>query len=82
MSPLSGPLGSTFETNEPFLHELLKKIGGGVIQLPDFQRGWVWDDNHIRSSIASVSLSYPIGAIMLLETGGRRSAKLSSSTAR
>jgi hypothetical protein len=63
-------IGSTFETNEPFLHELLAKIGDGSIQLPDFQRGWVWDDEHIRSLIASVSLSYPIGAVMLLETGG------------
>lgn len=70
MSPLSGPLGSTFKANEPFLHELLGEIGKGTVQLPDFQRGWVWDDDHIRSLIASVSLSYPIGAVMLLETGG------------
>ncbi|MBC8359322.1 MAG: DUF262 domain-containing protein, partial [Candidatus Aminicenantes bacterium] len=32
-------------------------------------RGWVWDDNHIISLIASISMSYPIGAIMMLETG-------------
>jgi len=38
--------------------------------LPDFQRGWVWDDNHIRALISSVSLAYPIGVIMILETGG------------
>ena len=49
---------------------MLDRIGQGEVQLPDFQRGWVWDDNHIRSLLASVSLSYPIGAIMLLETGG------------
>ena len=30
----------------------------------------MWDDEHIRSLIASVSLSYPIGAVMLLQTGG------------
>lgn len=39
------------------------------MQLPDFQRGWIWDDEHVRSLLASVSLSYPIGAVMLLETG-------------
>ncbi len=61
---------STFETNEPTLEELLDDIHKGRIQLPDFQRGWVWDDNHIRDLIASVSLSYPIGAVMFLETGG------------
>ena len=62
--------GSTFRTAEPHLHELLEDIHKGKIQLPDFQRGWVWDDDHIRALIASVSLSYPIGAVMLLETGG------------
>jgi hypothetical protein len=39
-------------------------------RLPDFQRPWVWDDDHIRDLIASVSLWYPIGAVMLLEAGG------------
>ncbi len=39
------------------------------MQLPDFQRGWIWDDDHIKSLIASLSLSFPIGAFMTLETG-------------
>jgi hypothetical protein len=52
------------------LQDLLEHIERGAIQLPDFQRGWVWDDIHIRALIASVSMSYPIGAIMFLETGG------------
>ena len=34
-----------------------------------FQRSWVWDDDHIRSLLASVSLSYPIGAVMTLVAG-------------
>lgn len=61
---------STFRTGEPSLADLLRNVRLGKIQLPDFQRGWVWDDDHIRSLIASVSLAYPIGAVMLLETGG------------
>ena len=60
----------TFSTGEPNLSELLEQAAAGKVQLPDFQRGWVWDDNHIRSLLASVSLSYPIGAVMLLELGG------------
>ncbi|MDO5624265.1 MAG: DUF262 domain-containing protein [Pseudomonadota bacterium] len=60
----------SFKTAEPFLKDLLDSIAKGETQLPDFQRGWVWDDNHIRSLIASLSLSYPIGAVMLLEAGG------------
>jgi len=61
---------STFRTGEPSLPDLLRNIRLGKIQLPDFQRGWVWDDDHIRSLIASVSLAYPIGAVMLLQSGG------------
>lgn len=61
---------STFKSGEPALSDILKDIAAGKIQLPDFQRGWVWDDDHIRSLIASVSMSYPVGAVMLLQTGG------------
>ncbi len=59
-----------FKTAEPDLTKLLEQVNAGEIQLPDFQRGWVWDDSHIRSLIASVSKSFPIGSVMLLETGG------------
>jgi hypothetical protein len=60
----------TFRTAEPALKDVLDGIAKGEMQLPDFQRGWVWDDDHIRSLIASLSLSYPIGAVMFLEAGG------------
>ena len=60
----------TFRTAEPALKDVLDAIAKGEMQLPDFQRGWVWDDDHIRSLIASLSLSYPIGAVMFLEAGG------------
>jgi uncharacterized protein with ParB-like and HNH nuclease domain len=63
-------LNNTFDTQEPSLKDLLSNVESGETQLPDFQRGWVWDDNHIRALISSVSLAYPIGAIMILETGG------------
>ena len=61
---------STFKSGEPSLPDILREINIGKVQLPDFQRGWVWDDDHITSLIASISLSYPIGAVMLLQTGG------------
>lgn len=65
-------VASTFKTHEPSLPELLDEIHRGTIQLPDFQRGWVWDDDRIRALVASVSLSYPIGAVLLMETGDGR----------
>jgi hypothetical protein len=59
-----------FETNPVFLSSLLSDLKAGKIQLPDFQRGWVWEDERIRGVLASVSRSFPIGALMVLETGG------------
>lgn len=62
-------IDSTFRSNEPLLSDLLGRTRDGKTQLPDFQRGWVWDDDHIRNLIASITMGYPIGAIMLMETG-------------
>ncbi len=62
--------GPTFETNPIPLKRLLDDCHCGVIQLPEFQRGWVWDEDRIKSLIASVSRGFPIGALMSLETGG------------
>ncbi len=50
--------------------ELLKDVGTGKIRLPDFQRDWKWDIDRISSLLASVSLGYPVGVVMLLEAGG------------
>ncbi len=63
--------GSTFDTTKTPLQDLLRNIHTGKMQLPDFQRGWVWDDERIRSLLASIAVSFPIGAVMLLETGGK-----------
>ncbi len=60
-----------FTSDEVPLAQLLNEAERGVLQLPDFQRGWVWDDDHIRSLLASISLSYPIGAVMTLVAGNR-----------
>jgi hypothetical protein len=56
-----------FKTNPVHLKELLSDCGAGKIQLPDFQRSWVWDEERIKSLIASVSQAFPVGALMTLE---------------
>ena len=61
---------STFQTNPYDLDDLLEDCHRGVLQLPDFQRSWVWDEERIRSLIASVSRAFPVGALMTLDTGG------------
>lgn len=59
-----------FKTNPVSLFELLKGCHQGAIQLPDFQRSWVWNEDRIKSLIASVSRTFPVGALMSLDTGG------------
>ncbi len=62
--------GSTFQTNPFDLHKLLDDCHHGILQLPDFQRSWVWDEDRIKSLIASISRAFPVGALMTLDTGG------------
>ena len=61
---------STFDSTKRLLPDILGEIVKGKIQLPDFQRGWIWDDAHVRSLLISIARSFPVGAVMLLETGG------------
>lgn len=62
--------GASFQTNPIDLHKLLDECHRGIIQLPDFQRSWVWDEDRIKSLIASISDAFPVGALMSLDTGG------------
>ena len=62
--------GAKFDSKKIALSDLLKGLDSGDTQLPDFQRGWVWDDDRIRSLLASISVAFPIGAITTLQTGG------------
>src|SRR5947199_5009308 len=67
---------SNFDSTKTRLADLLRAIVAGKVQLPDFQRGWVWDDEHIRSLLVSIARAFPIGAVMLLETGGEAKFKI------
>lgn len=62
-------LKKTFQSPDLPMSSLLDDTKKGKIQIPDFQRGWIWNDDHIKSLLASISLSYPIGALMMLQTG-------------
>jgi hypothetical protein len=61
---------STFQTNPFSLLTLLNDCQAGTLQLPDFQRSWVWDEDRIKSLIASISRAFPVGALMTLNSGG------------
>ena len=57
------------KTNDRPLTDLMNAVDTGAAQLPDFQRGWVWDDGRIRALILSVIHNFPVGAAMFLEYG-------------
>ena len=64
---------STFSIDRPSLSEILTDVGTGRIQLPDFQRDWIWDDYRVRSLLASVSQAFPVGAVLTLAVDGKNS---------
>lgn len=60
----------TFETNPRFLKDLLAEAHAGRLQLPDFQRSYVWGDEDVRMLLASILRGFPVGALLTLRTGG------------
>lgn len=60
----------TFGIDKRPLRDLLGQVASGKVQLPEFQRGWVWPWPNIASLLASISLNYPVGTVMLLKGGG------------
>lgn len=61
-------MSTNFTTNPIAMSQLLQAAHQGQLQLPDFQRSWVWDEDRIKSLIASVSCGFPVGALMTLKT--------------
>lgn len=59
-----------FQTNARALSDLLTEARNGQLQLPDFQRDYVWGDADVQSLLSSVAKGYPIGAFLSLKTGG------------
>jgi uncharacterized protein with ParB-like and HNH nuclease domain len=60
-----------FDSTKKDLKDMLKDIDAGHLQLPDFQRDYIWDDDDVRNLIGSVAKGYPIGALLTLQTGGQ-----------
>jgi len=59
-----------FETNPKDLKDILREAAEGRLQLPDFQRSYVWSDKDVKSLIASIARGFPVGALLTLESGG------------
>lgn len=54
------------------LEDILRWIHQTTLQLPDFQRSWIWEDARIISLLESVARGFPIGAILMLRSDGSR----------
>lgn len=55
-----------FQTPQLKLADLLTDVRTGAVQLPDFQRGYKWDDDRIRDLLVTVLRGHPMGALMQL----------------
>ncbi|MFD0449518.1 DUF262 domain-containing protein [Rhodococcus aetherivorans] len=51
------------------LSKYLEWTRSGEVQLPDFQRGYKWEDERIRQLLVTVLRRHPLGVVMLLKTG-------------
>lgn len=58
-----------FQTPMYTLEKYLERTTTGEIQLPDFQRGYKWDEERVRQLLVTVLRGHPMGVVMLLETG-------------
>ncbi|WP_022898992.1 DUF262 domain-containing protein [Humibacter albus] len=58
-----------FSTPQYLVSEYIKWTHNGTIQLPDFQRGYKWEDDRIRQLLITILRGHPMGIVMLLKTG-------------
>lgn len=57
-----------FSTPSYGLSDLIARVDRGDIQLPDFQREYLWDEDRIRALLVTVLRGYPMGALLALDT--------------
>ncbi len=50
------------------LSTLLDEIDSGVVLLPEFQRGYVWNRDQVRGLMRSLYREYPVGGLLMWET--------------
>lgn len=58
-----------FDTTKEDLKDILGKIHKGRLQLPEFQRDYVWGEEDVVSLVASIAKGFRVGALLTLEAG-------------
>ncbi len=57
-----------FQTPQYTVARYIEWARTGHLQLPDFQRGYKWEDERIRQLLVTVASGHPMGIVMLLKT--------------
>jgi hypothetical protein len=57
---------ANYSTHDLKLTDAVGLIGSGETRLPDFQRSYVWRENHRKALIESMQKGYPVGGLLLL----------------
>lgn len=55
----------SIETQIRSMSKILDDLRQGIIQIPPFQREFVWERNNIRELFDSIKNNYPIGSVLL-----------------
>lgn len=50
------------------LSTLLDEVDSGIVLLPEFQRGYVWNRDQVRGLMRSLYRGYPVGSLLMWET--------------
>ena len=48
-----------------FIKDLINDLERGIIRIPSFQRGFVWDLEYVSYFIDSIYKGFPFGSILL-----------------
>jgi hypothetical protein len=60
---------ANYSTLDLKLTDAVTEIESGRTRLPDFQRSYVWKENHQKALIDSMQKGYPVGGLLLLQLG-------------
>ena len=60
---------ANYTTKDLKLTDAVAKIESGTLRLPDFQRSYVWTENHRKALVESMQKGYPVGGLLLLDLG-------------
>jgi len=61
-----------FESSVLAMDRILRHVENGEMQIPEFQREFVWAESKQKELIASIYKGYPIGSLLLMSVGSNQ----------